>query len=411
MNNRRQRELDVVIFGATGFTGELVAEHLLTRGPADLRWAIAGRSRPKLEQVRDRLASIDPRAADLPIIVADSNDRASLDEMAAQTAVVATTVGPYVTYGHELVAACVAARTDYCDITGEANFVRKMIDSHHDDALEREVRIVSFCGFDSIPSDLGAHAVQTALREATGRVAESVRTDILRIKGQTSGGTLATMGTAVDMAMADPEERRVFGSPYSLNPPDARRGPRTSPQKFVARGPYGWTAPFFMATVNEKVVRRSNALLRPENRPFEYAEVVSTGQGAAGAARAAAVVGLLGAAGVGVGVKPLRKLLVGSVLPEPGEGPTREQMDAGRLHTRSTASVEGVTATCDIRGNQDPGYGLTSLMLAQTALALAFDEPEPSSLAGGILTPATALGSALIDRLHAAGLTFQTTTS
>ncbi|MGB0513618.1 MAG: saccharopine dehydrogenase family protein, partial [Wenzhouxiangellaceae bacterium] len=255
------REFDLVLMGATGFTGQLVAEHLLARHGVggDLRWALAGRSVAKLEKVR---ANLGDGATDLPLIVADSHDRASLDALAQRTTLVLTTVGPYALHGEELVAACAAAGTDYCDLTGEVPFMRRMIDAHRAAAEASGARIVHCCGFDSIPSDLGVAVLQQAAKERFGGPLNRVGLRVKAAKGGLSGGTFASMLNIVEAARADSDIARYLKNPYAICPPDRRDGPR---QPYV-NGPKldetldSWMAPFIMAAINTRVVHRANAL-------------------------------------------------------------------------------------------------------------------------------------------------------
>lgn len=406
--DRRDRDFDIVVFGATGFTGQLVAEYLLDNGGSDLRWALGARSESRLRDVRDRLAERFPAAADLELVIADSHDRTSLDAMTSRTAVVASTVGPYDVHGRELVAACVENGTDYCDITGEPQFVRAMIDTHHDEAERRGVRIVHCCGFDSIPSDLGSFLVQEAHRERYGKPATNLRGDVVRLRGKPSGGTVASVANLVDAVKEDPGLRKVLASPYSLNPPDRREGPRRQGQLGIGRGPYGWTAPFIMATMNEKVVFRSHALRFPQSSDFDYVEVSSFGEGPAGLARAAASLGTFAGLGLGLGVKPIRRVLLGNALPNPGEGPSREEIEAGAFEIRITATTPDGALVCAVAGDLDPGYGETSKMLGESALVLALDSPA-ETFGGGVLTPSTAMGGALVERLRSANMRLDVT--
>jgi short subunit dehydrogenase-like uncharacterized protein len=412
---RGERPYRWVLFGATGFTGRLVAEYLLAQAPADAPWAIAGRSRGKLEALRDELADRWPRARELPLLVADSGDRSSLDALAAAADVVATTVGPYATYGSELVGACVAAGTHYCDLTGEVHFIRRMIDAHHEAARERGARIVHCCGFDSIPSDLGTLMITDAL-EARGATPEAVRFYAGESRGGFSGGTIASMLALLDEAKRDREVRRILGHPYALNPEGARQGPDGSDQTGVrfdeALGM--WTAPFVMAAINTRVVRRSIALRgAPFGDGFRYSEVMSTGKGPAGLARATAIAAGLGGFLAATSVGPLRRQLE-KRLPAPGEGPSEAARQAGYFVIRLIGRGRGpdgqrVEVRGKVAGNQDPGYGETAKMLGESAMCLALDGDRLPAApgGGGVLTPATAMGTTLLDRLRAAGMTFE----
>lgn len=398
------RELDLVLFGATGFTGRLVAEYLAGRRPS-LRWAIGGRSLEKLEQVRAGLAAIDPGAAALPLLQYDSLDAGAMAELARRTRVVCTTVGPYDRWGSALVAACADEGTAYCDLTGESHWVRAMIDAHQARAVETGARIVPSCGFDSTPSDLGVLVLGRHFVEA-GRRLSRARLRVTSMRGTASGGTVAT---ALEMAerARDPAVRRVLGDPYALNPEGDRQGPDRNEPFRPRRDPTTghWLAPFLMAPANTRVVRRSNALLGyPWGRDFRYEEVADTGPGPRGLALAAilsaGLAGFLGAAAL----SPSRRLLA-RALPSPGEGPDREARERGRFRmVIDGTAADGSTARVSVSADRDPGYGATAVMLGESALCLASDAlPERS----GFLTPATAMGDALVTRLRGAGVRFE----
>lgn len=396
-----EREFDLIIFGATGFAGQLVAEYLAERHAGEgIRWAIAGRNAQKLERVRAEIG------ADVPLVVADSADRASLDAMAARTKVVCTTVGPYAKYGAELVAACVSAGTHCCDLTGEMQFVRRMIDAHHEEAAKKGVRIVHCCGFDSIPSDLGALVLQDALIDRDGKPADAVKLIVLGSKGGASGGTVASLLNVLD-EVNDPLVRKVLGNPYSLNPEGKRKGPDGRSLMGAEHDPATgwWLGPFFMAAINERVVRRSMALLTDRFDTFyTYRETIRMGRGILGAGKAAGLAGGMGVFMGAVAFPPTRALLERFVLPAPGEGPSREAIESGYFKIllsgrRDGAEVGRVTVT----GRRDPGYGATACMLGESALCLAFDDLDSP---GGILTPAVAMGQTLVARLNATDVTF-----
>jgi short subunit dehydrogenase-like uncharacterized protein len=408
--SRRERPFDVVLFGATGFTGRLVAEYLLLRlDKTGLRLALAGRNRDKLERIRSELASSSGAAASLPLLVADSHDRGALDAVARDAAVVCSTVGPYAKHGEELVAACVAHGTDYCDLTGEPQFIRRMIDRHHDEAGRSGARIVHCCGFDSVPSDLGTLMLVTAAEERGGRLRE-VKLFAGESRGGFSGGTVASMMNVMDEAK-DPAVRRILGDPYALYPTDAPRGEDGPDQRGVRFDPdLGmWTGPFIMASVNTRVVRRSNALLGFRyGRDFHYSEATSTGRGPAGLARAAALAGGLGAFAGAMALGPTRKL-IGKKLPVPGEGPSQETRERGyfviRLVGKGEADGHPLELRGRVEGTQDPGYGETAKMLGEAALCLAVDGPELGA-PGGVRTPASTMGMRLVERLRNAGMVF-----
>ncbi|MFK7986101.1 MAG: trans-acting enoyl reductase family protein [Sandaracinaceae bacterium] len=408
----RSRTHDIVLFGATGFTGAIVAEYLVrTHGVDGLRLALAGRSLEKLEKVRTQLAGIDSAAVDLPLVVADSFDNEALDAMAASTSVVCSTVGPYAKYGAGLVEACIQHGTDYCDLTGETQFIRRMVDAHHEAAKESGARIVHCCGFDSIPSDLGTLMMQEEMNERYGTYAHEVRYVAGESKGSASGGTVASMLNILDEVKEDPSLRRVLGDPYALNPEGDRQGPDGSDQMGVRYDEdlRMWTGPFVMAAINTRVVRRSHALMGfPWGRSFQYSESMSFGRGPAGLARATGVTAAF-ATTLGALASPLRPI-VEKRLPDPGEGPDRAAREAGFFRSRLVAkgrTQEGrpVVLRGLVEGQQDPGYGETAKMLGEAAYCLAIEGAELTS-EGGIQTPATAMGMRLVERLREAGMTF-----
>jgi short subunit dehydrogenase-like uncharacterized protein len=405
------RELDLVLFGATGFTGRLVAEYLAKHPQrAELRWALAGRNPDKLERVRAGLGLADDAAP--PIIVADSHDRAGLDAVMARTAVVCTTVGPYAQHGSEVVASAVAAGTDYCDLTGEVQWIARMIEKHHEAAQASGARIVHCCGFDSIPSDLGTLVMNEAAKERYGRPLDEVRLVLTEARGGASGGTIASLLGVVDEARKDPRVRRLLREPYALNPEGERSGPDAPDLMGVRREPrLGiWVGPFVMAAINTRVVRRSNALLGyAYGRDFRYGETMGFGAGPSGFLRAAGVAGGLGAVMVGVNMPPLRTLMERR-LPAPGEGPDAEARRRGHftvtlLGTGRDREHRPITLDGRVVGTSDPGYGETSKMLSESALCLALEGGALES-PGGVTTPAASMGMRLVERLRAAGMTF-----
>ena len=406
-----ERELDLLLWGATGYTGGLVAEHLCRRHGAGggLRWGLGGRDEGKLAAVRDRLG---PGAEGLTLVLGDAVDRASMEALARRTRVVCSTVGPFARYGSELVGACARSGTDYCDITGEVHWVRAMMDAWEDTARESGARIVNFCGFDSIPSDLGCLFLQREAEDRLGGPCPEVRAGIMRLKGAFSGGTYASVLNALEAAREDPAVRRIMADPYALNPEGERRGPDGPDQRLPARDDTldAWTAPFVMGPVNTRVVRRSNALMDWRyGRDFRYSETLCTGRGLVGRARAAAVAaGLAGFLATGL-TAPGRALLRRLALPAPGEGPSERERAEGRFVMRFVGrhpAADGPLVV-EVSGDRDPGYGATSRMLGEAAACLALDE-APGAGGGGFPTPAALLGERLIGRLEAhAGVTFR----
>lgn len=411
----RSRRHDVVLWGATGFTGSLVAEYLADVMPeSGLRLALGGRDRGKLESLRAVLAERRPGAAELELVVGDSHDPEAMRAMAASTEVVCTTVGPYAKHGEELVVACVEERTDYCDLTGETPFIRAMIDRHHERARAGGTRIVHCCGFDSIPSDLGVLMLHRAMEERYGTGIEQVTFVLAGSRGGFSGGTVASLVNVVELAASDRTIRRVVTDPYALNPPGERDGP-DGPD--LARPRFDqelgrWTAPFVMAAINTRVVRRTNALLDwPYGRDFQYREVTGFPPGLKGRAMATAAAAGQGTLVAALGFGPTRSLLTRSILPSPGTGPSREVREQGffkvRLHARGRAGKGGEAPRLvgRVEGRRDPGYGETAKMLGESALCLALDGPDLDS-PGGVLTPAAAMGQPLLERLRRADMVF-----
>ena len=398
------RTFDVVVYGATGFTGGLVAEYLVAK--QDLRWAIGGRNRDKLDAVRQRIG-----LPDLPVLVADSGDGPALDALCAQTRVLITTVGPYYAYGHEVVAACARQGTHYCDLTGESHFVASTMAKYEAAAKASGARIVHNAGYDSIPSDLGVWMMHEAM-VARGAQLRSVR-GFARLAGAFSGGTIDTMRTSIKLAGEDKTIRRSMADPYALIPSGAERGPDRSDTVGVHHDPDlgEWVSPWFMAGTNGPIVRRSNALLGfPYGQEFGYSEVWARGAGAGGWARAWMTALSLGAFFGGMLFPPTRWVL-DRVLPKPGEGPDRDAREAGWFEhvfvaKGVTGSGEEVVLRGSVAGDKDPGYGATAILLAETGLCLAFDTPQTEG-EGGIHTPASALGTVLIDRLRSAGIRFR----
>ena len=398
--NGNARDFDLVLFGATGFTGKLVAARLAAE--PSLRWALAGRDLRKLEAVRATLASTHPEAATAPLIVVDARDPTALATLAARSKVVCTTVGPYAVYGSPLVAACVAAGTDYCDLTGEGLWVRDMIVAHHAEAQRTGARIVHCCGFDSVPSDLGVHLLQAEVRHRLGAAAQVIHGYVLDLKGGFSGGTVASGLAMNERLEREPQLRRVAADQNALCP-----GEPFLPDPAIHKRP-GWdararlvTSPFIMAVINTRIVRRSHFLATGSDPAFAYTEVMGSPATARGAMYAATMSAGLAAMMTAMRTPWLRARLA-SRLPASGEGPSAPAQARGRFTLRLDAEIPGgdpisytVSDTCD------PGYASTAKMLSQAALALAFDDRISD---GGILTPAIAMGATLPRRLRAAGL-------
>ncbi|MBX9244140.1 saccharopine dehydrogenase NADP-binding domain-containing protein [Actinotalea ferrariae] len=399
---------DVVVFGASGFVGRLVAEHLARHAPEGTRIALAGRSRDKVEQVRDELPG---RARDWPVLVADVSDPTSLAAMAGSARVVVSTVGPYLRHGLPVVEACARAGTHYADLTGEVPFVRQAIDRYDDVARASGARLVHGCGYDSVPSDLAVLTLHRRVAADGAGPLGHVLT-VARARGGVSGGTVASMRGIVELAASDGSVRRLLADPFALSPdraaePEAPQPPDSTGPRRLSDG--RWVAPFPMASVNSRIVRRSNALQGwAYGRDLRYGEVAGTGRGARGAARAYGLTAGLAVGAAAFALPPTRDLL-DRVLPEPGTGPDEETRRTGwfRMDVRATAT-SGRQYRAVASGPGDPGYAATAVMLGEASLALALDEDRLPGRAGS-LTPAAGIGDVLVDRLRAAGHTYEAT--
>ena len=400
------RDFDIVIWGSTGFTGRLVVEYLLsTYGEqSPFSWAVAARNKEKLMQVINELSSKYPFATKLPTMIADSFDRKSLDEMTRKTKVICTTVGPYSKYGSELVASCIAHGTHYCDLTGEPPFVKNMIDLHHETAIKQKCRIVHFCGFDSIPSDIGTWMIQEEYKKQHQQYLDEICFYMGPSKGGFSGGTIASMLHMFEQ-VGDKKIRRILGNPYALDPDDGIKKPRVSDNVGLNfdKDINKWIGPFIMAATNTRAVRRSHALQNyPYGHNFIYKEVMS-------------MPSLFMALGLTFGLTsfislvafpPTRNILQKFFLPKPGEGPSEDARENGYFVIYLIGKKDGkITCKGTIKGQKDPGYGETAKMLAESALCLALDELPRNY---GIITPAYAMGEPLLQRLREAGMTFET---
>lgn len=386
---KSDREIGIVVYGATGYTGKLVAEYLNSQyGPdGDVSWALAGRSQAKLEAVRDDLGI----SGKIPLLVADASDPASVASMVERAAVVITTVGPYQLYGSDLVAACAAAGTDYVDLCGEPNWMKEMIDAHSETARASGARIVFSCGFDSIPFDLGVLFLEQKAREVFGAPLPRVRGRVCGMKGVWSGGTLASFRATMEAVAKDSSLAATLMNPFALTPgftgPDQPNGMKPMYDEVME----SWVAPFMMATINTKNIHRSNLLLNHAyGEDFAYDEMFVTGPGDEGEATAKAIAG-----DKSMATDPT----------QPGEGPTREQRESGFYDLLFVGQDDtGNTLRVGVTGDMDPGYGSTSKMIAESAVCLL---KNPEAASGGIWTPAAAMGSLLTDRLQRnAGLSF-----
>jgi short subunit dehydrogenase-like uncharacterized protein len=399
---------DIVVFGATGFVGQILCRYLFERHgvAADLRWAAAARSETKLIELRDELG---PRASGLSLIVADAENEAGLRAMCAQTRVVISTVGPYALYGELLVKVCAESGTDYCDLTGEVQWMRQMIDRYEAAAQASGARIVHCCGFDSIPSDIGVYFLQQQAVELFGQPCSQIKMRVKAMRGGVSGGTVASMLNVVKEAARNSSLRKELANPYSLCDDDSigTDQPNVTMPTWDADFD-AWGAPFVMAAVNTRVVHRSNSLQdHPYGKDFRYDEATLTRSGIRGWMSATWITVGLGAFMIGVSLPPTRWLLKRWVLPKPGNGPSPEAQRDGLydLHFFGTA-VDGQSLRVRVAGDRDPGYGSTARMLGEAAMCLASE--ATTDLGGGFWTPATAFDDRFLHRLQThAGLTFE----
>ena len=395
------REYDIIVWGATGFTGRLVVDYMAEQhANSNLKWAVGGRNPQKLQQM---LAG-----RDVAMVTADSGDEASIEALVRKTRVILTTVGPYARYGSSLVAACAKHGTDYCDLTGEVHWMREMITAYQEEARATGARIVHTCGFDSIPSDLGVYFLQKHMLSTHGVPARQIKYRPRAFSGGFSGGTIDSMIAMMEKAREDKSIRTKLADPYVLN--DTQRG-LDGPDRLSAYYDEdfdSWVGPFVMGSVNTRVVRRSAELLNGlYGRDFQYNEGVLSGKGAGG---------FLGATGTGVGTGvfvgaasvSFTRGLMQKFLPKPGEGPSDDAINNGYYDIElfgqhPTDSNKNVRVR--VKGDKDPGYGSTSKMIAESALALAQDDLPVS---GGFWTPASAMGDQLLARLpQSAGVTFE----
>lgn len=407
MSKTTSRAYDLIIYGATGFTGRLVTEHMLaTYGVGgDIAWAMAGRNAAKLDEVRQQIGAPDG----LPLILADASDPDSLAAMASQAKVIVTTVGPYQLYGEPLIAACVAAGTDYVDLCGEPAWMAQMIAAYSDKAKASGARIVFSCGFDSIPFDLGVWFLQQAAKTQFGATLPKVRGRVRKMKGAFSGGTAASLLATVEAAGRDRSVLAAMANPFAMaegfNGPAQPNGDIATYDEALGQ----WAGPFVMAVINTKVVHRTNKLLdHAYGQDLTYDEMVLTGPGKAGEKKARAMTGQTKIQNALLGFGPTRALIKRFALPQPGQGPSKHERETGFFDVLIAGSnAAGQSVSVVVTGDKDPGYGSTSKMIAESALCLARDI-DAKTTGGGIWTPAAAMGQALIERLRAkAGLTFE----
>ena len=409
--NSEKRAYAVVLYGATSFVGQITAHYLAEflsankdKSGSEINWAIAGRDQEKLNELQSKLTS------KVDIIIANSDDAASLDAMTEQTQVIISTVGPYLKYGEPLIKSCVDNGTDYVDLTGEAIFIKDMMDKYQEAAKQSGARIVNSCGFDSIPSDLGVYFTQKQAEAKFDSACDVIHMRVKAAKGGLSGGTIASMATIFEEVGQDKSRRKQVANPYLLN--DDKDAPNVR-QSNVSKPEYDsehkrWLAPFVMASINTRIVHRSNQLLGYEyGREFKYDEAMWMKDGIKGKLTSYALsAGLLGFA-TAMMITPSRELLSKHVLPKSGSGPSKEEQENGYFDIRlfgQTPNKDSITTK--VTGDKDPGYGSTSRMLSQAALCLAQDISK-EEVKGGFWTPASAMGDKLLARLEKhAGLSF-----
>jgi short subunit dehydrogenase-like uncharacterized protein len=404
----KTKTYDLVVYGATSFVGQILARYLLQRfgHNGDLRWALAGRSQAKLTALKQTLG-----AENLPIVLADASDDVALKKMCRSTVAVVSTVGPYALYGEPLVRACVENGTHYCDLTGEPQWIRKMLSAYETAAQRSGARIVHSCGFDSIPSDLGVDFLQQHGVQQFGEPAVRVKMRVKALRGGLSGGTALSLLNAVKEAASNKALRRELANPYSLCSQSA--APKTrQPNLHGAQFDddfAAWIAPFVMAPINTRIVQRSHALQgRPWGEAFTYDEAMLMGTGLKGRTSAYVTAAGIGAFMVASALPPSRWMLARFVLPAAGEGPSPAAQAGGFFDLRFVGhTASGRTLRCKVTGDRDPGYGSTAKMLGEAAAMLALDH-SATNQKGGFLTPASAFGQPLVARLvEHAGLKFE----
>jgi len=396
------KEFDIIIWGATGFTGRLVAEYIFKNYISEkLNWGIAGRDKKKLINVRDKIAD-----ENIPLIIADSFDEVSLTKMTQRTKVICSTVGPYSKYGSLLVKSCIKTNTHYCDLAGEAQWIRKIVDTYHQEAKNKKIRIVNSCGFDSIPSDIGVYFIHKNLPDVNIKL-DKISMRVSGFRGSLSGGTYASMNNIITEASKDRLIGKILTNPYGLNPEGQRSGPDKRDLNKVKydEDSKSWIAPFMMAGINTKIVRRSNALSNYSyGKNFTYDESIMTGDGFRGRIRA--IISVLPLIFLSAKPGSLLKRIFNFFTPKPGQGPNKNERENGYYSMRFYIRYNDKSrALVKVTGDRDPGYGSTSKMLAESAICLSKDSLKDTY---GVITPSIAMGDQILDRLQAkAGLTFK----
>jgi len=405
---------DLIVFGATGFTGKLVVEYLIKNYGLEnqkFTWAIAGRDKAKLEELKQSFILIDPLFAKIDSFVADSFNSKSLDILTSSCRVIITTVGPYIEYGLPLVESCVKNHTDYCDLTGEVPFIRESIDLFHEKAKKNKCRIIHSCGFDSIPSDLGVLLLQKNSLEKFNKVCDDINLYVRSIKGGLSGGTISSMIKIIKYISSHPEKRRIITSPFSLNPMDKIKNNVQQPVLKSIRWDSAfkkWTCPFLMSGINTRVVRRTNAIAEfSYGENFKYNEVSSFNKGLNGFLKAFTMLMTLVFLQFSLRSNLLMWILRKIIFPKPGDGPSKYKMQNGFFKLKIIGSINKIRKnSVTVIGDSDPGYSATSKMLTESAISILLNENLiPKKY--GVLTPASGIGLVLIERLKGKGISFK----
>ena len=396
-----QKKLDLVIWGATGFTGQLVCEYIANSyNSKDLNWTIAGRNEEKLLKLKNRLNIKNS------ILIGNSNHKSSLEKICGKTKVICSTVGPYALYGTNLIHACIKMKTNYCDISGETQWIRKIIDTFHEKAKKQKIKIVNSCGFDSIPSDMGVYFCQSNYYKENGEYANEINMRVAGTRGGFSGGTYNSLTNVIHEASLNKSVRKILNNPYGLNPINEQSGPDKKDLKSVEydNEAKSWIAPFVMAGINTKIVRRSNALLNYKyGNSFLYSEAVLVGNGILGK-----IIGYLSLIPILMVIQKkgsVLKKIVDLFVPKAGEGPSKKQRENGFFSLKFFFSNNRQKYQAKVTGDMDPGYGSTSKMLAECAICLALDDTLNENY--GVITPSVAFEENILERLqNNAGLEF-----
>ena len=396
-----QKKLDLVIWGATGFTGKLVCEYITNSYKSkDLNWTIAGRNEEKLLKLKNRLNIKNS------ILIGNSNDKSSLEKICGKTKVICSTVGPYALYGTNLIHACIKMKTNYCDISGETQWIRKIIDTFHEKAKKQKIKIVNSCGFDSIPSDMGVYFCQSNYYKENGEYANEINMRVAGTRGGFSGGTYNSLTNVIHEASLNKSVRKILNNPYGLNPINEQSGPDKKDLKSVEydNEAKSWIAPFVMAGINTKIVRRSNALLNYKyGNSFLYSEAVLVGNGILGK-----IIGYLSLIPILMVIQKkgsVIKKIVDLFVPKAGEGPSKKQRENGFFSLKFFFGNNRQRYLAKVTGDMDPGYGSTSKMLAECAICLALDDTLNENY--GVITPSVAFEENILERLqNNAGLEF-----